>query len=97
MRMHAQTAMIENGFVHLPKGGGLARRLPARADGVSQGEARRPGRLDPANARLVQARRPGTARWLWQMYKEVQARGPQPSLPEPLSVIARRLSILQPL
>ena len=29
MRMHAQTAMIENGFVHLPKGSGMARRIPA--------------------------------------------------------------------
>jgi predicted phage terminase large subunit-like protein len=29
MRMHAQTAIIENGFVHPEKGGGVARRIPA--------------------------------------------------------------------
>ncbi len=55
MRMHAQTAMIENGFVHLPKEAALARRIPARADGLPQRQARRPGRLDRTDARLVQA------------------------------------------
>ena len=35
--------------------------------------------------------------WLWQMYKEAQARGLQPARPEPLSVMARRLGIFRPL
>ena len=61
MRMHAQTAMIENGFVHLPKESGMARRIPARADGLPQGQARRPGRLDRPDARLAEARRPRAA------------------------------------
>jgi len=39
------------------KGSGLARRISARADGLSKRQARRPGRLDRPAARLVQARR----------------------------------------
>ena len=39
MRMHAQTAVIENGFVYLPKEAGVARRIPARADGLPKGQA----------------------------------------------------------
>ena len=34
--------------------------------------------------------------WMWQMYKQALARGPQPPRPEPLSVMARRLGILGP-
>jgi predicted phage terminase large subunit-like protein len=61
MRMHAQTAMIENGFRASAKGGGLARRVPARADCLPERPARRPGRLDGTDARLVQTRRARTA------------------------------------
>jgi hypothetical protein len=35
--------------------------------------------------------------WMWQLYKQAQARGPQPTRPEPLSVMARRLGILRSL
>jgi len=35
--------------------------------------------------------------WMWQMYKQAQARGPEPARPEPLSVMAKRLGILRPL
>jgi len=35
--------------------------------------------------------------WMWQMYKQAQARGPQPARPEPLSVMAKRLGLLRPL
>jgi hypothetical protein len=48
MRMHAQTAMIENGFVHLPKE--AACRIPARAGRLPQRQARRPSRFDRPNA-----------------------------------------------
>jgi hypothetical protein len=34
---------------------------------------------------------------MWQLYKQAQARGPQPTWPEPLSVMAKRLGILRPL
>jgi predicted phage terminase large subunit-like protein len=57
MRMHAQTAMIEERFCPPAEGGGMARRIPARADGVPERQARRPGRLDRTDARLVQASR----------------------------------------
>ena len=56
--MHAQTAMIENGFLHLPKEAQLASQIPARAAGVPQRQARRPGRLTSQLARLTQAGRP---------------------------------------
>jgi hypothetical protein len=35
--------------------------------------------------------------WMWQQYKQAQARGPQPKRPEPLSVMAKRLGLLRPL
>jgi hypothetical protein len=35
--------------------------------------------------------------WMWQLYKQAQARGPQPTQPEPISVMARRLAILRSL
>ena len=35
--------------------------------------------------------------WLWQLYKQAQARGAQPARLEPLSVMAWRLGILRPL
>jgi hypothetical protein len=34
---------------------------------------------------------------MWQMYKQAQARGPEPARPEPLLVMAKRLEILRPL
>ena len=39
----------------------MARRIPAGVDGFPKGQARRPGRLDGPDARLVQARRPRAA------------------------------------
>jgi predicted phage terminase large subunit-like protein len=56
MRMHVQTAVIESGFVHLPRKP-LGSPIPARADGFPERQARRPGRLDRTDARLVQAGR----------------------------------------
>ena len=50
MRLHAQTAMIENGFVHIPESSAMARRIPPRADGLPQGQARRPGRTRPRSS-----------------------------------------------
>ena len=32
---------------------------------------------------------------MWRQYKQAQARGPQPTRPEPLSVMAKRLGILR--
>ena len=39
MRMHAQTAMIENGFVHLPKEAAWLAEYLHKSDGFSQGQA----------------------------------------------------------
>src|SRR3984893_17584176 len=50
--------------VHIAKSGWLASRIPARADGVPQRQARRPGRFDPPAARLAQAGRPRAPRHL---------------------------------
>jgi predicted phage terminase large subunit-like protein len=61
MRMHAQTAMIENGFVHLPKEAAWLAEYLHELTVFPKGQARRPGRLDGSDARLVQARRPGAA------------------------------------
>ena len=91
MRMHAQTAMIENGFVHLlaeyfheltvfPKG-----KHDDQVDSTAQMlDWFKRGGQEPQD-------------WMWQMYKEAQARGPEPARPEPLSMIAKRLGILRPL
>src|SRR5215472_5752672 len=40
------------------RAGAVARPIPRRADHLPERQARRPGRLDRANARLVQERRP---------------------------------------
>jgi hypothetical protein len=39
MRLHAQTGMIENGFVHIPETAALACRVPPRDDRLSEGQA----------------------------------------------------------
>jgi predicted phage terminase large subunit-like protein len=54
MRMHAQTAMIENGFVHLPKEAGWLAEYVHELTAPER-QARRPSRLDSTDARLVQA------------------------------------------
>ena len=71
MRMHAQTAMIENGFVHLPKEAAWLSAYLHELTVFPKEQARRPGRLYRANARLVQALRnfkavklPGDWWWL---------------------------------
>jgi hypothetical protein len=33
--------------------------------------------------------------WMWIQYKRAQTGGPQPTRPEPLSVMAKRLGILR--
>jgi hypothetical protein len=59
--MHAQTAIIENGFVHLPEHAPWLAEIPRRADDISERQTRRPGRLDRADARWFKgaAREPG--------------------------------------
>ena len=98
--MHAQTAMIENGFVHLPKEAGW------RAEYLHELTVFPGGKHDDqvdSTAQLLDWLK-GAGRepqdWMWQMYKQhqaQQARDPQTVTPEPLSVIAKRMGLLRPL
>src|SRR5215472_19020826 len=82
---HAQTAMIENGFVHLPKEAGWLADYLHELTVFPRGK--HDDQVDSTPQMLDWFKRGGQEPqdWLWQMYKEVQARGPQPSRPEPLS------------
>jgi len=97
MRMHAQTAMIENGFVHLPKEAAWLAEYLHELTVFPNGK--HDDQVD-STAQMLDwfkqaGREPGG---IWQLYKErysQQARDPQK--PEPLSVIAKRLGVLRPL
>src|SRR5882724_12071800 len=93
MRMHAQTAMIENGFVHLPKEAGW------RAEYLHELTVFPNGKYDDqvdSTAQLLDwlksaGREPGG---IYQYYKQL-AQNPQTARPEPLSVMAKRLGLLR--
>ena len=59
MRMHAQTAMIENGFVHLPKEAAWVAEYLHELTVFPKGKHDDQLELDGPDARLVQAWRPG--------------------------------------
>jgi len=97
MRLHAQTAMIENGFVHLPD---AAPWLAAYLHELTTfPNGRHDDQVDSTSQLLDWFKQAGQEPqdWMWQQYKQAQARGPEPARPEPLSVMARRLGILRPL
>ena len=97
MRMHAQTAMIENGFVHLPS---AAPWLAAYLHELTTfPNGRHDDQVDSTAQLLDWFKQSGQEPqdWMWQQYKQAQARGPEPARPEPLSVMARRLGILRSL
>jgi predicted phage terminase large subunit-like protein len=93
MRMHAQTAMIENGFVHLPK------EAAWRAEYLHELTVFPGGKYDDqvdSTAQLLDwlkqaGREPGG---IYQYYKEL-AQQPHTARPEPLSVMAKRLGLLR--
>jgi len=58
MRLHAQTAMIENGFVYIPETAPWLDEYLHELN-LPQGQARRSGRLDRSVSRLVQEAFPG--------------------------------------
>ena len=97
MRMHAQTAMIENGFVRLPE------RAPWLAsylhEMTSFPRGKHDDQVDSTAQMLDWFKRAGQEPqdWMWQQYKQAQARGPEPARREPLSVMAKRLGLLRPL
>jgi predicted phage terminase large subunit-like protein len=95
MRMHAQTAMIENGFVHLPKEAEWLAEYLHELTAFPNGK--HDDQVDSTAQMLDWFKRGGQEPqdWMWQQYKQAQARGPQPARPEPLSVMVRRLGILR--
>jgi predicted phage terminase large subunit-like protein len=97
MRMHAQTAMIENGFVHLPKEAGWLAEYVHELTAFPKGK--HDDQVDSTAQMLDWFKQAGREPqdWMWQQYKQAQARGPEPARPEPLSVMAKRLGILRPL
>jgi predicted phage terminase large subunit-like protein len=95
MRMHAQTAMIENGFVHLPR---EAAWLPEYLHELTAfPNGKHDDQVDSTAQMLDWFKRGGQEPqdWMWQQYKQAQARGPQPTRSEPLSVMAKRLGLLR--
>jgi len=95
--VHAQTAMIENGFVHLPSG--AARRAEYLHELTAFPKGKHDEQVDSTAQMLDWFKRGGQEPqdWMWQLYKQAQARAPQPARPEPLSVMANRLGVLRPL
>jgi len=98
MRMHAQTAMIENGFVYLPD------TAPWLAQYLHELTTFPNGRHDDqvdSTAQMLDWFKRGSGEptdGIWHYYKELaqQARA-SPPRPEPLSVMARRAGILRSL
>jgi len=97
MRMHAQTAMIENGFVHLPKEATWLAEYLHELTAFPKGK--HDDQVDSTAQMLDWFKRAGQEPqdWMWLQYRRAQARGQEPARPEPLSVMARRLGILRPL
>src|SRR5215472_12701674 len=97
MRMHAQTAMIENGLVYLPKEAAWLAEYLHELTGFPRGK--HDDQVDSTAQLLDWFKRAGREPqdWLWQQYKQALARGPEPARSEPLSVMAKRLGIFRPL
>jgi hypothetical protein len=102
MRMHAQTAMIENGFVHLPKEEGWLAEYLHELTVFPKGK--HDDQVDSTAQMLDWFKQAGSGptsnAGIWHLYREqyeAQQAGLQTARPEPLSVMARRLGILRPL
>ena len=98
MRMHAQTAMIENGFVHLPSAPWLAQYLH---EITTLPNGRHDDQVDSTAQMLDWFKRgagPSSNAGIFELYRQMaeEARNSQPR-PEPLSVMAKRLGILRSL
>jgi predicted phage terminase large subunit-like protein len=102
MRMHAQTAMIENGFVHLPKEAAWLAEYLHELTAFPKGK--HDDQVDSTAQMLDWFKQAGSGptsnAGIWNLYKqqyEAQQAGLQNQRPEALSVMARRLGILRPL
>jgi hypothetical protein len=94
----ALTAMIENGFVHLPKEAAWLAEYLHELTAFPRG--RHDDQVDSTAQMLDWFKQVGREPqdWMWQMYKQHQAQqagAPQTARPEPLSVIAKRLGLLR--
>jgi len=102
MRMHAQTAMIENGFVHLPKEAAWLAEYLHELTVFPKGK--HDDQVD-STAQLLDWFKlagggPTSNAGIWHWYKqqyEAQQAGLQTARPEPLSVTATRSGLLRPL
>ena len=103
MRMHAQTAMIENGFVHLPREAGWLAEYLHELTAFPRG--RHDDQVDSTAQMLDWCKQAGSGpssnAGIWRLYEQQyeaqQAASSQTPKREPLSVMARRLGILRPL
>jgi hypothetical protein len=101
MRMHAQTAMIENGFAHLPKEAGWLAEYLHELTVFPNGK--HDDQVDSTAQMLDWFKQAGREPqdWMWQIYKEQlraqHAGASQPVKPEPLSMIAKRLGLIRSL
>jgi predicted phage terminase large subunit-like protein len=101
MRMHAQTAMIENGFVHLPDSAPWLAQYLHEITTFPNG--RHDDQVDSTAQMLDWFKQagggPSTDAGIWHLYREryeaQQAGSSQTARPEPLSVIAKRLGLLR--
>jgi hypothetical protein len=103
MRMHAQTAMIENGFVHLPK---EAAWLAEYVHELTVFPNRKHDDQVDSTAQMLDwfkqaSSGPSSNAGIWHLYKQryeaQQAGASQTARPEPLSVMAKRPGLLRPL
>ena len=76
MRIHARAAMIENGFVHLPKEAAWLAEYLHELTVFRKGK--HDDQVDSTAQMLDWFKRAGQEPqdWMWQMYKQAQARGP---------------------
>ena len=103
MRMHAQTAMIENGFVHLPKEAAWLAEYLHELTVFPNGK--HDDQVDSTAQMLDWFKQAGSGpssnAGIWHLYKRryeaQQAAAFHTPRPEPLSVIAKRLGVLRPL
>jgi phage terminase large subunit-like protein len=97
IRMHAQTAMIDNGFVYPPKEAAwlaaYLHELTAFPKGKHDDQADSTAQMLDWFKPAGKSRRTGCGNSI----KEALARGPEPTRREPLSVMAKRLGLLRPL
>jgi len=100
MRMHAQSAMIENGFVHLPDAAPWLAQYLHEITTFPNG--RHDDQVDSTAQMLDWFKRgsgPSSDAGIFELYRQraEEARAAPPARPEPLSSMAKRLGILRSL